>query len=60
MNNRASDFLKNFEYSPEPVVEEIPKPKITPKMPAPLKKKMMDDYNKKVEEAKSKATVSAV
>ena len=36
------------------------KPKITPKMPAPLKKKMMDDYNNRVEEAKKKASTSVV
>lgn len=53
-NKKANDFLLTFEYIPEQDDSDlgIPKPKIMKKMPPAIKKRIMDEYNAKVEAAK--------
>jgi hypothetical protein len=53
-NKRAEDFLSNFNYTPEQDDSDlgISKPKIMKKMPPVIKKRIMDEYNAKVEAAK--------
>ena len=52
----GTEFLKDFKYSKaSSEVEDIPKPKIMKKMPPRMKKKLMEEYNSKVEQAKEKA-----
>jgi len=60
INNGAAEFLNDFSYKSEQDDSEvdIPKPKIMKKMPPMIKKKLMADYNAKVEAAK-KAKVDA-
>lgn len=53
-DNGAADFLSDFSYKSQKDESEIdiPKPKIMKKMPPMLKKKIMADYNSRVETAK--------
>ena len=56
----ATEFLTDFNYSKAPDVEVIPAPKIMKKMPARMKKKIMEDYNRKVAEAQEAALKNVV
>lgn len=55
----ASEFLSKFSFSKTPEVN-IPKPKIMKNMPPRIKKNILDEYNKKVEQATIEASKSQI